>query len=83
MDWRERIVADQEILAGKPVVRGTRLSADFLLELLEIGWRYEQIFESYPNLTAEDLQAVVAFARECVRDEEFVMAEEVLLDLRP
>jgi len=69
MDWREHIHSDPEILSGKPVVKGTRLSVDFLLELFANGWSEEQVLESYPNLTRDSLRAVFAFAAESTRDE--------------
>jgi uncharacterized protein (DUF433 family) len=69
MDWREHIHSDPEILAGKPVVKGTRLSVDFLLELFANGWSEDQVLESYPNLTRDSLRAVFAFAAESTRDE--------------
>jgi len=71
MDWREFIVSDPSVLAGKPVVRETRLSVGFLLELLAGGWTEGELLESYPQLTPKHLQAVFAFAAECLRDEEF------------
>jgi uncharacterized protein (DUF433 family) len=69
MNWREHIHSDPEILSGKPVVKGTRLSVDFLLELFANGWSEEQVLESYPNLTRDSLRAVFAFAAESTRDE--------------
>jgi uncharacterized protein (DUF433 family) len=69
MDWREHIHSDPEIFSGKPVVKGTRLSVDFLLELFANGWSEEQVLESYPNLTRDSLRAVFAFAAESTRDE--------------
>ncbi len=69
MDWRNHIRSDPKILSGKPVVNGTRLSVDFLLELLANGWSEEQLFDSYPNLTRDALRAVFAFAAESTRDE--------------
>ncbi len=69
MDWREHIYSDLEILSGKPIIKGTRLSVDFLLELLANGWSEEQLFDSYPNLTRDSLRAVFAFAAESTRDE--------------
>ena len=71
MDWRTHIHTDPAILAGKPVVIGTRLSVDFLLGLAGAGWTEEQILDNYPTLTHESLQAVHAFAAECLRDEAF------------
>lgn len=53
------------------MVKGTRLSVDFLLGLFAAGWTAEQVLESYLTLTPESLRAVFAFARECLRDMAF------------
>lgn len=71
MNWRDYIHADPAILTGKPVVRGTRLGVEFLLELFAAGWTHEQVLESYPHLTLEALRAVFAFAAEAMHDESF------------
>ena len=72
MNWRDYIVSDPEILVGKPVVRGTRLSVDLILDRLADGWTTEDLFQSYPRLTQESLQAVFAFAAEILKDEDYV-----------
>jgi uncharacterized protein (DUF433 family) len=64
MAWQAYIHSDPNILAGKPVVKGTRLAVAFLLGLLAAGWTEEQIFESYPSLPPNALRAVFAFAAE-------------------
>lgn len=69
MDWRARITIDPEILAGKPVIKGTRLSVDFILGLLAEGWTEEQLLANYPPLQTEDVRASLAYAAEVVRDE--------------
>jgi len=69
MDWRSYIHSDPDILVGKPVVKGTRLSVDFILRLFAAGWTEQQVFENYPTLTVEALRAVFAFASECMREE--------------
>ena len=69
MDWRTYIHSDPDILVGKPVVKGTRLSVEFLLGLFAAGWTKEQILDNYPILTQEALQAVFAFAAESVQHE--------------
>lgn len=69
MDWRQYIYSDPEILVGKPVVKGTRLSIEFLLNLFANGWTQEQVLENYPTLTVESLHAVFAFTAECMREE--------------
>ncbi|HEY7213078.1 MAG TPA: DUF433 domain-containing protein [Thermoanaerobaculia bacterium] len=69
MGWENYIHSDPEVLLGKPVVKGTRLSVEFLLGLLAAGWTQEQILENYPTLTSEALRAVLAFAAEAMQDE--------------
>ena len=64
MDWREYIHSDPEILAGKPVVKGTRLSVEFISGLFAAGWTEQEVLESYPHLTPEALHAVRQFAAE-------------------
>lgn len=69
MKWQDYITSDPQILAGKPVIKGTRLSVEFILNLLAEGWSVEQILENYPNLTPESLKAVFAFVAECIRED--------------
>jgi len=69
MDWRKYIHSDAEVLLGKPVVKGTRLSVEFLLGLLAAGWTEGEILDNYPTLTPQSLRAVFAFATECMREE--------------
>ena len=71
IDWRKYIVSDERILSGKPLVSGTRLSVEFVLELLAGGWDSESLRESYPQLTDERIRAVLAYAAESFRDERF------------
>lgn len=69
VDWKARIVADPAVQGAKPLVRGTRLSVDFLLSLPAEGWSEAQILENYPELEPDDLRAVFAYARTCLADE--------------
>ena len=62
MDWRERIVLDPEILVGKPVVKGTRLAVEFIVDLLAQGWSEDNILRNYPGLTVEDVRACLSYA---------------------
>lgn len=61
-DWQERIVVDPKILGGKPVINGTRLSVEFILNLLAKGWTTERILDDYPPLEREDIMAVLKYA---------------------
>jgi uncharacterized protein (DUF433 family) len=69
MDWRDRIVSDPEILRGKPVVKGTRLSVELILGWLGQGWTQEMLIEAYPQLSREDVLAALAYAAEMLREE--------------
>jgi uncharacterized protein (DUF433 family) len=60
--FSERIVVDPEVLAGKPVVRGTRLAVELILELLAAGQSESLILANYPGLTREDILACPAYA---------------------
>ena len=64
MDWHPYIHSDPKVLVGKPVVKGTRLSVEFLLGLFANGWTEQQVLDNYPTLTRESLHAVFAFASE-------------------
>lgn len=70
MDTTEpRITLDPAVLVGKPVVRGTRISVELVLDLMAQGWSEADILQSYPHLTRADIQACVAYARDLVAAE--------------
>ena len=69
MNWHTYIDSDSGILRGKPAVKGTRLSVEFLLGLFAAGWSEGQVLENYPSLTHASIQAVFAFAAESMRYE--------------
>ena len=59
--------SDEKILGGKPVIKGTRLTVNFILELLEIGWCEEEIIENYPSVAHEDIKACRAYQEKVMR----------------
>jgi uncharacterized protein (DUF433 family) len=67
--WRDRITADPAVLVGKPVVRGTRLAVELVLELIAAGWSFDEILANYAGLTIEDIRACVAYAKDVLADE--------------
>lgn len=69
MDWEDRIAIDPKILVGKPVVKGTRLAVEFIIDLLAQGWSEQQILNNYPGLTGDDVHACLAYASAALRDE--------------
>jgi uncharacterized protein (DUF433 family) len=69
MLWREHITADQAVLTGKPVVKGTRLAVEFLLGLMAQGWTEDEILRNYPGLKREQLLACVGYAQDRLSEE--------------
>lgn len=69
IEWGKFIHSDQQILLGKPVLKGTRLSVEFILGLYAEGWTEEQILENYPTLERDHLLAAFSFAKECMSEE--------------
>ncbi len=69
MSWKQRIQVDKKILAGKPVIKGTRISIEFLLDLLARGWTNETILENYPQIKKADIQAALKYAVEVLKEE--------------
>lgn len=62
MNWQERIIIDPNILVGKPVIKGTRLAVEFIVNLLAHGWSESEILRNYPGLTNEDIRACLSYA---------------------
>jgi uncharacterized protein (DUF433 family) len=69
MNWRDRITVDPGILVGKPVVKGTRLAVEFIIDLLAQGWTEPEILHNYPGLTREDIQACLVYASTVLKAE--------------
>jgi uncharacterized protein (DUF433 family) len=69
VDQKERIVINQAILAGKPIVNGTRISVEQVLGHLADGWAVSTILENYPSLSRDDVAACLAYARDVVAGE--------------
>jgi uncharacterized protein (DUF433 family) len=72
----DRISCDPKVLVGKPVIKGTRLGVDFILNLLAHGIATEQIMDEYEGLTLEDIQACLLFAAQSLSDTSFMPLAE-------
>jgi uncharacterized protein (DUF433 family) len=68
-DWRERITVDPKVLLGKPIIKGTRIAVEFILELLANSWSVEDILKNYPQLKREDVAAALKYAAEILKEE--------------
>jgi len=69
MAWRDRIETNPDVLTGKPVVAGTRISVELVVELLAQDWSREDIREQYPALSREDIQACLHYASDRLQSE--------------
>ncbi len=69
MKWQDHITADPAVLVGKPVIKGTRLAVEFILELLAEGWSEADLLHNYPGLTRQQILACLAYARDRLSEE--------------
>jgi len=68
----QRIVIDPEILAGKPVIKGTRIPVYLIIELLGNGLSEKEVLRQYPTLKKEDIKAALLYASKCIENEETI-----------
>ena len=73
MDWRNHIETDPDVCGGRPRIKGTRLTVEFLLGLKAAGWSEARILENYPHITDDDLRAVFAFAQGLIEEEKYLI----------
>jgi uncharacterized protein (DUF433 family) len=69
MNWQNRITVDPKVLVGKPVIKGTRIAVEFVVDLLVRGWTAEQILREYDHLSPKDIQACLAYASDVLKSE--------------
>ncbi|MCX7623946.1 MAG: DUF433 domain-containing protein [Thermomicrobium sp.] len=67
--WQERITRDPAVLGGKPVIRGTRIAVELVLDSLAAGWTVEQLLAEFPSLSDDDIRACLAYAADVLRHE--------------
>lgn len=67
MSWEERITIDPRVLVGKPVIKGTRLAVEFIIDLLAQGWSEAEILRNYPGITQEDIRACLHYASDALK----------------
>lgn len=72
-----RITTNVNVMVGKPLIRGTRLTVEHILRLLAFGATQEELLQEYPNLRKEDIQACLLFAAKTLEDITFVPLEPV------
>ncbi len=72
MNYRDRIIADPQIMLGKPVIKGTRITVELILRKLSQKVIFEDLLKSYPHLTLDDIYAVLAYSADVISKEEVI-----------
>jgi uncharacterized protein (DUF433 family) len=76
MNWEERIEVKPGVMLGKPVIKGTRITVEIILERLQAGETVNQISNSYKHITTDDVHAAIEYAIESVRREKVYINQE-------
>ena len=80
MAWQDLITLDPAVLAGKPVIHGTRLAVEFIVGLLGQGWTEDDIRRNYPGVTHEHIAACLQYASEVLKTERVYPLPTALTD---
>ncbi|MEW6002185.1 MAG: DUF433 domain-containing protein [Nitrospirota bacterium] len=72
MDYKERITTDPNIMLGKPVIKGTRITVELILRKLSEGMTVEELLEAYPHLTKDDILAALSYSADVISQEEMI-----------
>jgi len=62
MNWQEHIATNPKVMFGKPVIKGTRIPVDLILEKLAFNYSFDDLMTAYPNITIEDIQSCLLYA---------------------
>jgi len=76
MNWQERIEIAPNVLTGKPIIKGTRIAVEFVVDLLARGWSQEDILKEYDHLTSEDIQSCLAYASSVLQSERVYLSPD-------
>lgn len=72
MIYTERIVSDQKIMLGKPVIKGTRITVEIILKKLSEGMSIDEVLQAYPHLSKDDILAVLSYSADVISKEEII-----------
>ncbi|MBI5763190.1 MAG: DUF433 domain-containing protein [Planctomycetes bacterium] len=76
MKWQDHVSINPAVMAGKPCIKGTRITVELILERLGDGWTDAQIVEAYPHLQPEQIRAAQAYAAAALSNDEFIFLAE-------
>ena len=77
MNWKDRIEVNPDVLVGKPIIKGTRISVELIMDRMAVGWTMENVRAAYPHISREDVLAALSFASELFKEESFVAVGKV------
>ena len=77
MNWKDRIEVNPAVLVGKPIIKGTRISVELILDRMADGWSMEDVLSSYPHISREDVLAALSFSSELFKEKTFVAVGKV------
>ncbi len=77
MPWQDRIEINPSVLVGKPIIKGTRLSVEFIVELLATGWSEADIMDNYPGIGVEDIRACLEYASVRLKSEKVYLIDSI------
>ena len=72
MDYKERITSNPDVMVGKPVIKGTRITVELIVKRLSEGMTNQELLEAYPHLIIEDIFAALAYSADAVSKEELI-----------
>ncbi len=72
MDWHDFIEVNPDVLVGKPVLKGTRIAVELVLERMADGWTIDDVLEAYPHLRREQVLAALSFVSELFKEDRFI-----------
>lgn len=71
-EYKERIISDPNIMLGKPVIKGTRITVELILKKLAEGMTYDELLKAYPHLKKEDIMAAISYSADVIAQEELI-----------
>jgi len=76
MKWQNYVVRDPKVMCGKPVIKGTRITVELIVEMLSLGSTEQDILSSYPHLNVEQIRAALAYAAASLSTDDIIFLDE-------
>lgn len=70
--YKDRIIVNPDIMLGKPIIKGTRITVEIILKKLSEGMTIEELLEAYPHLTKDDVLAAISYSADVISQEELI-----------